>query len=78
MHNSLDLTEVNLGSQISVQSLQLLVYIETMKKIIESAERASSKLPYVLQESPIDPVVFVVVSPMLIGYTIVILIANLF
>jgi hypothetical protein len=49
-----------------------------MKKIIESAERASSKLPYVLQESPIDPVVFVVVSPMLLGYAVVILIANLF
>ena len=48
-----------------------------MKKIIETAERASAKLPYVLQESPLDPVVLVVVSPMLIGYTIVILIANL-
>lgn len=48
-----------------------------MKNIIETAERASAKLPYVLQESPIDPVVLVVVSPMLLGYAVVILIANM-
>lgn len=48
-----------------------------MKKIYDSADRASAKLPYVLQDSPIDPVVLVVVGPMVLGYAFVIFIANI-
>jgi len=48
-----------------------------MKKICDAADRASAKLPYVLQDSPLDPAMLVVVAPMVLGYAAVILIANI-
>lgn len=48
-----------------------------MKKVIRAAESLSAKLPYALQESPLDPVVLVLVLPLLLGYAAVILLANL-
>ena len=48
-----------------------------MKRLTNLALRAHNALPYTLQESPVDPVTIILVLPLLIGYTAVILLANL-
>lgn len=47
-----------------------------MDKLIAAAERTSSKLPFALRGSPVDPIVLVVVSPLIIIHVAAFAIAN--
>lgn len=48
-----------------------------MKKILEAADRLHHKMPYCLQDSPVDPAFLVCLLPFLLGYVAVVLLANL-
>lgn len=48
-----------------------------MKRPTNLALRVQDAPPYTHQESPVDPVTLILVLPLLIGYTAVILLANI-
>lgn len=48
-----------------------------MKRILEAADRLHDKMPYLLQDSPLDPAFLVCLLPFFLGYVAVILLANL-
>lgn len=52
-------------------------YTGTMKRILEAADRLHDKMPYLLQDSPLDPAFLVCLLPFFLGYVAVILLANL-
>lgn len=47
-----------------------------MDQLIAAAERTSSKLPYALRESPVDPIVILLVSPLVLVHIAAFVIAN--
>lgn len=47
-----------------------------MDKLIASAERTSSKLPFSLRGSPVDPIVLVLVAPFIGVHVAAFVIAN--
>lgn len=48
-----------------------------MKTLLDTIARGSHTLPYTLKESPLDPITLVLVAPLLIGYTVVIILGNI-
>lgn len=48
-----------------------------MKKILETADRLHHKMPYLLQDSPLDPAFIVFILPFLLGFGAVVGLAYL-